>query len=164
MRSRITAQITHQLNSGLGDISCFLEGIRIHDTMIGGIRCAQTREFAVCPVEGSPVNDNTANLQGMSIHIFCCAVNDDVRTETKRLTQDRRRKGIIDKQRNIMCMCDTGKFLNIQYIHGRVCHNLSKYRFRIRANQLFDFLCSRIRIHIGHFDAEFSEGDRQQID
>ncbi len=42
--------------------------------MIGGIRCAQTREFAVMPkLKVPPINDHTANLQGMSIHIFCRA-------------------------------------------------------------------------------------------
>ena len=84
--------------------------------MVGFIRLSEFRELAVFPVKFAAVNNHSADLYSMSIHILACGVDHNVGAKLKGLAQDRGGKGIIHDQRNPHLMGNVCKLFNIKYL------------------------------------------------
>ena len=115
MCSRINTEVTHELHSCLDDICHVAIGFCIAGSMVGFIRFYKLWEFAVIPVKLTAVYDDTADLNGMTIHIFTCGMYNDIGTKVKRLTKDRGCKCIVHDQWNTHSMSDICKTFNIKY-------------------------------------------------
>ena len=89
--------------------------------MIALVGRCKPREFIVLsPVKIAAVNDNSANLSCVTVHIFCCRMCDNIRAEFKRAAVDGCGECVIDNQRNAVSVSRVGKKLNIKHFKRRV--------------------------------------------
>ena len=153
--------ISHQLCYRFLNIGFFPEFLCVNNTMIRFIRCGQTRKFFFVsfPVKVSTVHDTATQCHGMSIHIFCRGMRDDIHTKLKWLAVDRCCKGIITDHRYSMVVCQIHKFCNIKYNTCRIGNCLGKYCFCIRFKVFFQFFFRQILIHQIYFHSETMQGN-----
>ena len=132
--------------------------------MVGFVRLDKLWELAIIPVELAAVYDDTADLNGMSIHIFTCGMYDDISTEVKRFTENRSCKCVVYDQWNSHCMCNICETLNIKYSQRRVCDCLAKHKLCILFKTGLDLIVRHIFIHVDTFNAKLLQSEREQID
>ena len=143
-RSRISCAVAFV------NIGFLAEFLRVNNTMIRFIRCGQTREFFCMsfPVKVSTVHDTATQCHGMSIHIFCRGMRDNIHPKLKWLAVDRCCKGIIHRSSVLHGCVPDSRILQYQVQHQcRVGNCLGKYCFCIRFKVLFQFFFRQIRIH-----------------
>ena len=83
------------------------------------------------PVEVAAVNDATAYLRCMTVHILGGRVRHDVGTPLKGTAVDRRRERVVDDEGNTMLVCDACKLLDVQDFAARVRDGLAEQRLSI---------------------------------
>ena len=89
------------------------------------------------PIEASRINNTAADVRAVTVHIFCCGMGDDIRTELKRTAVYGSCKGIVDNERNAVSMCRICKSLDIKNGKCGVCDSFSEHGFGIRSESLF---------------------------
>ena len=92
------AEVSHELSGRFCNKSAFFsETLGIYNAVVAVIGSAKSGEFtARLPVEIARINDYSADLQCMSVHIFGGRMNNYIRPELKRTAVNRGGKGIID--------------------------------------------------------------------
>ena len=161
---RIDTEIAHELHSRLDDIRHVAVGLGVGDAVIGFIWLNQLRELAVGPVELAAVDDDAADLQRMSVHVFAGGVDDDIRTELKRTAENRGGEGVVDDQRDAHVVRDVGKALDVKHGQRRIGDRLTEYQLGIRLECRLDLLVGGILVDVDALDTELLEGIREQVD
>ena len=148
--------IPHQLCRCLGDICSLAKFFCINYTVIGLIRLCQALKLIVVslPVKIAAVYDTAAYTHGMTVHIFCSRMGDNVCAPLKRTAVNRCRKGIVHNKGNPMSVSQTGKLFQIQHNQCRIGNGFSKHCLCIGTESLFQFLLRRIRIHQSAFNSK----------
>lgn len=85
------------------------------------------------PVKVTAVNDASAYLCCVSIHIFCCGMYNYICTKFKWSAVNRCRKSIVYNKRYPIFMCNPCKKLNIKNFKCRIRNRLTKDKFCIRS-------------------------------
>ena len=137
-----TAQVSHQLCHKLGHIGHLSESLRIGQSVIRLIGGAESRELVSMgiPIKVTTIDDTSAHLCGVTVHIFRRRMRHDIRTPFERTAVDRCGEGVIDNQRNAVLMGNTGKLLDIENLTSRIRDGLTEQCLRIRTEGFVDFL------------------------
>ena len=160
----VAAQIAHQLNARLGDVGGVAEVTGIDDTVIGFIRLGKFREVAVCPIKFAAVDNGTAQLGGMAIHIFGGGVDHNICSEVEWTAKDRGGKGVVHNQRQVVGVCHAGHLFDVQHRNGRIGDGLGKDHLGLWVHLGLEGLLVVVGIYkVGH-NAEALEGYGEQID
>ena len=88
------------------------------------------------PIEVTAIDDATAHLRGVSVHVFCGAVGDDVGTPLERSAVDGCRKRVIDDERNAVAVGDSGEFLDVEHATARIRHRFAEMSLRVGSESL----------------------------
>ena len=64
--------------------------------------------------------DDAAALKGVSVHVLGSGMNDNIGAKLKRFAEDRRRKGIVYDQGDMMRVGYSSEFFNIADNEGRI--------------------------------------------
>ena len=121
--------------------------------MIRFIRFSQSMIFMSIgiPVKVTAVNDSSANLHSMSVHIFGCGMGDDISSPFKRTAVYRCSEGVVYNKRNFMFVSNLCEFFNIKNYQGRVCDGLcEKYLCGVLQTGIEVSFCLKIE-ELSHF-------------
>ena len=164
LRRRVTAQVAHQLHARLGDIGSPTKIAGVHHAVIRLVRLGKFGEVSIGPVKIAAVHNDTAQLGGVTVHIFGGGMDHDVRSILKRTAEDRSGKGVVNNQRDTARMSDPCHLFDVQHCDGRIGNRFGKNRFGIRLNLAAQCLLVGIGIHKGNLDTKTLEGHGKQID
>ena len=133
--------------------------------MIRFIRFSQSMIFMSIgiPVKVATVNDSSANLHSMSVHIFGCGMGDDISSPFKRTAVYRCSEGVVYNKRNFMFVSNLCEFFNIQNYQSRVCDGFGEEYLCIRTECSSDFFRACICVNEGAVNPQFLEGNSQEI-
>ena len=134
--------------------------------MIRFIRFSQSMIFMSIgiPVKVTAVNDSSANLHSMSVHIFGGGMSNDIRTPFKRTTVNRSSEGVVYDKRNFMLVSNLCEFLDIQNNQSRICDCFCEKYFGVRAESSSNFLSTCICINESAVNAELFESNGKKIE
>ena len=85
--------------------------------MVAGVGLGELRELAACcPVEITAVYDNAAEGRSVTADEFGCAMYYDINAEFNGTEQERRSKGSVNDNGDIVAMGDLNEALNVDNI------------------------------------------------
>ena len=165
-RGRNGAKVTHKLRSCFCDVGFFSELFRVDNTVIGFIRFSQAVIFMSIgiPIKVTAVNNGTADLYGMSVHIFGCGMGNDISTPFKRTAVDWCGEGVVYDKRNFVFVSNFGKFFDIQDYQSRVCNGFCEKDFCVWTECSGNFLRACIGVNKSTVNAEFFEGNGEKVE
>ena len=133
--------------------------------MIRFIRFSQSMIFMSIgiPVKVTAVNDSSANLHSMSVHIFGCGMGDDISSPFKRTAVYRSSEGVVYNKRNFMFVSNLCEFFNIKNYQGRVCDGLCEKYLCIRTEGSCNFFRASIGVNESAVNAKLFEGNSQEV-
>ena len=166
LRALDAAEVPHQVRTDLGDIGGASEGFGIDESVITFIGFAQAGELVgiVVPREIAAVHDGAAHGRAMTVHILGGGVRHNVGAPFDGTAVDRGREGVVHNEGNAVLVGDTGKFLNIQHIHGGVGQGLSEKEFRVGLERGGNLFLGSILVHESDVDAHFPQGPVDEIE
>ena len=134
--------------------------------MIRFIRFSQSMIFMSIgiPVKVTAVNDSSANLHSMSVHIFGCGMGDDISSPFKRTAVYRCSEGVVYNKRNFMFVSNLCEFFNIQNYQSRVCDGFCEKYFCIRTEGSCDFFRACIGVNESAVNAKLLESNSQKVE
>ena len=163
-RRETRAEIAQALGSGAHDEGGLAELLVEDDAMIAGIGLGELGEFAGgMPVEPAAIDDDAADRDAVAADPFGRRIHHDIGAELDRAAEERRRKGVVDQQRNLRVMRDLRDIRNIQHLKPGIADGLADHKPRIRLDRGAEFI-ERARLDEGRRDAEARQRVRQQID
>ena len=163
-RRQARAEIAQAFGAGAHDEGGLAELLVEDDAVIAGIGLGQDGKFAGrVPVEPAAVDDDAADRDAVAAEPFGRGVHHDVGAEFDRAAEERRRKGVVDQQRNFGVMRDLRHRRNIQHFEAGIADGLADHEPRIRLDRGAEFI-ERARLDEGRGDAEARQRMRQQID
>ena len=115
------------------------------------------------PVEVAAVHYASSHLGGMSVHILCGGMCDDVASPLKRAAVDWRGECVVNNQRHTVLMGYACEFLDVEHLASRIGDSLAEHGLGIRAERLLDFLIRGILIDKCALDAQFLKRDTEEI-
>ena len=133
--------------------------------MIALIGSGEARElFCMClPIEVTAIDDGTAYLRGMTVHVLGGGVCNDVATPFNRAAVDGRGKGIIDNKGYTVLMSQLSEALDIKNITAWVGNGLAKETLGVRTEGCFNALIIPIGINEGAVDTELLHGNAKEV-
>ena len=134
--------------------------------MIGVVGRGESGELVgVChPVKLAAVDDRAAYSCVVTVHIFGCRMGDDISPPLDGSAVNRRRKCIVDDQRNAVRMRRIGEALDIKYDKGGIGNGLAKNGLGVGLKCVFQFFIAAVRIDKSEIDAHLAHGDIEQIE
>ena len=133
--------------------------------MVRVVRSGQSGELVAMgiPVEVAAVNNTAANLCGMSVHILCGRVSDNVGTPLKGTAVDGSGEGVIDNKGYAVLVGNAGKLLDIQYLTARIGDGFTKQGLGVGTECLVDFLLAGLLRNERAVDAQFLQRDTKEV-
>ena len=116
------------------------------------------------PIKVAGVYDCASNLCGVSVHIFCRRVGNNVTAPFKRTAVDRRGKCVIHNQWNSMLVGYFSKTFDIKHVASRVGYCFAKEAFCIRFERGLYFFVIPVGIDECAFNAHFLQGNAEKIE
>ena len=160
------AEVTHQLCGCLCDkCAALTEFFRIGNAVVAVIGSAETGEFiGMCqPIEIAAVYDTAADSRAVTVHVFCGGMGNDIRTPFDGTAVDGGCKGVVNNQRNAMCVCSICETLDIQNTQGGVCDGFAKDCLCIGFECRCKFFLCAVGRNEGEIDAHFLHGYREKV-
>ena len=165
MRRRIAAEIAHQLHARLDDIGHVAEVAGVNDAVVALVRLGEVREPARSrPVELAAVHNHAAALYGMTVHVFCGGMDDNIRAPLKRTAQDRGRESIVDDERHTVLVRDVRPLFDIEHGQRWVGERFAEYGLGVGLEQLLDLFLVRLCVRPDAFDTQLFERHAEQVD
>ena len=160
------SEVAHQMGGALGDVRKLAERLRVRKAVIRLVRLDKAGELVgmLLPVEVSAVDDASAHLRGVSVHVLGGGVRHDVAPEIERAAEDRGRERVVDDQRYAVLVRDLRELGDVEHHAGRVCDGLTEYALGVRTERLLYLRGGCIRIDEREFDSELLEGYRKEIE
>ena len=114
-RLHCNAKVTDKLNAHLRVVSVSVaELLGVGNAVIGFVGCGKLGILVTLrPIKPTAVNNASADDLCVTVHVLCCRVNNDIRTEFKRTAEYRCRESIIHDQRNTIGMGNFSIFFKI---------------------------------------------------
>ena len=163
-RRQARAEIAQAFGARAHDEGGLAELLVEDDAVIAGIGLGQLREFAGgVPVEPAAIDDDAADRDAVAADPFGRGVHHEVGAELDRPAEKRRRKGVVDQQRNLGVMRDLRDRRNIQHLEPGIADGLADHEPRVRLDRGAEFV-ERARLDEGRGDAEARQRVRQQVD
>ena len=163
-RRQARAEIAQALGARAHDEGGLAELLVEDDAVIAGIGFGQHRKLAgSVPVEPAAIDDDAADRDAVAADPFGRGVHHDIGAELDRAAEERRRKGVVDQQRNLGVMRDLRDRRNIQHLEAGIADGLADHQPRIRLDRGAEFV-ERARLDEGGGDAEARQRVRQQVD
>ena len=162
----IAAQVAHKLHAGLGDVGGIAELLGVNDAVVAGIGRGEARKTLGIgtPVELTRVDDHAADGLGVAVEVLGRGVHHDVGPPFERTAEIGGAKGVVHDERHTVTVGNTGKLLDIEYVHGGVGHGLAKDGLGVRTEGGRNLLFAGIGVHIAYVDAELLKGNRKEVD
>ena len=99
----------------------------------------------------------------MSVHIFGCAVSDDVGSPLKWAAVDGCSKRIVNNEGHAVGMCNIGKTLNVKHIAAGVRNSLSEKALGVGAEGRFYLLVAGIGVDEGTLYAHLGQCYSEEV-
>ena len=115
------------------------------------------------PVEIAGIDDHAADRLGVAVEVLRGGVDHHVGAPFERAAQVRRREGVVDDERHAVVVGDGRELLDIENVHGGVGHRLAEQQLGVGAEGGGDLVGRGVGVDVAHLDAEFLEGDREQV-
>ena len=144
---RITAEVPHQLHSRLDDVCHFAELSGVDYTVIAFVRFCEVGEFAAfSPVKCAAVYNNAAALESVTVHVLGGGVDHNICSEFNGTAEDRRGKGVVHDQRDLVGMGDLGELFNVEYCQCRIGNGFAEDQLGVGLYRLRNgfFICQRV--------------------
>ena len=105
--SRVTSKVPHQLGACLYNIGRLSKRLNVVKTVVAWIRLNNVGKetcLLVCshPVKVARINNCTATLNRMAVHVFCSRMGNNVAAPFKWTAKNRSCKSIVHNQRHIL--------------------------------------------------------------
>ena len=128
-------KVAHELSGCLGNegtLATELLGIR--HAVVALVGRGEARELVGMghPVKLTVIDDYTAQVGRVTVHVLGRGVRDDVGAPLKRTTHHGRREGVVDHQRHAMVVRGLGKTLNVEHGEGGIGDGLAKDELGVR--------------------------------
>ena len=166
LRRLYGAEVTHQLCGRLGDERAFLaKAFCIRNAVVAVIGRGQPRELVgMChPVKVAGIDDASADGSTVTVHVLGRGMGDDVSTPFKRTAVDGRCKGVVDDQRNAVCMCRVRKLFDVKHSQCRIGDCFTEDRLGVRTECRIQFFFRAVGIDECEFDTHALHRDGEQI-
>ena len=160
------AKVTHELRGGLGDEGTLAtELLGIGHAMVALIGRGETRELVSMghPVKLTVIDNHTAQVGRVTVHVLGRGVRDDIGTPLKRTTHHGRREGVVDHQRHAVVMRGLGKALNIEHGEGGVGDGLAKDELGVGPEGCFQLLIGAVGSNERAGNAHAAHGMGKQV-
>ena len=116
------------------------------------------------PIKVAGVNDYASHLRGVSVHIFCRRVGNNVTAPFKRTAVDRRGKCVIHNQWNSMLVGYFSKTFDIKHVASRVGYCFAEEAFCIRFERSLYLFIIPFRVNERAFNAHFLQRNAEKIE
>ena len=117
-------QITHHLYAGLQNKSRRTQAA-VDQSVVGGVGLGKTGEPAGVPVELASIDQQTAQAGAMAVEKLGGAVGDDVGTPLKRSAKEGGCQGVVDNQRQVVCLGNGADLLQGKDNQGGIANGLT---------------------------------------
>ena len=131
--------------------------------LVGGGQAVELLTVGI-PVEITRIDHNAAHLCGMSVHVLCGGVGDDVTAPFEGTAIDGRCKSVIDDEGYAMLVGHLGKSLDVEHVAAGVADGLAEETFRIGLEGCLDALVVPIGINEGALDAELLQRHAEEVE
>ena len=134
--------------------------------MVALIGRGESRELVSIgiPVEVAAIDNTSAHLCGMAIHILRCGVGDNVTSPLKRTAVDRSGEGVVHDEWHTMLVGHLGEALYVKHIAARIAYCLAEEALGVGAELLLDTLVIPLWVDEGALDAELLHGDSKEVE
>ena len=159
-------EVAHQMGGAFRDVGELAERLRVGETVIRLIRLYETRKLVgmLLPVEVAAVDDASANLRGVSIHVLRRGVGDDVAAEVERTAENRSGERVVDDERHTILVGDLRELGDVQNYARGICDSFSKHALGVRAKRLLNLSRGGLWIDEREFDSDLLERHGKEIE
>ena len=164
---RSRAEVAHELGGGLGYIGAlFAEALGICNAVVAVVGSREPREFIGMgkPVKTARIDYRAADGRAVAVHVLGGGMGDDVCPEFKRAAVYRRRKGVVDYQRDTVAVGGIGKTFDVKNTKRGVRDGLAENGLGVRAESSFKLGIGAVGGDKGEIDAHFLHRDRKKIE
>ena len=109
------------------------------------------------------VDDDTAEIRRVAVHVLGGGVGHDIRAPLERTTHHRRREGIVDDQGHAVCVRRGGEALDVEHGERRVGDSLAEDELGVGAKCCLELLIRAVRRHKGTGEAHATHGVGEKV-
>ena len=166
LRSGNASQVAHQLGYKFGGVSHLAESLRVGQAVIGLVGCAKAGELlcVLVPIEVAAIDHYASDLSGMTVHVLCGGVRDDVATPFEGTAIDGCGEGVVHDKGHTMLVSHLGETLYVEHITTGVRDGLAEETFCVGTETSLDTLVIPIGVNEGAFYAQFLQRHAKEVE
>ena len=164
MTCGVAAEISHQLHSCLNDVRCERISLSVDSAVIALVWLGELGELAVCPVELARINDNSAALNSVTVHVLCGRVDNNVSAPLDRTAKVRCCERVVDDKRNTVVVSYLCKLFDIKNSKCGVCQSLAEHSLGVWLERSPYLLLGSVCVNENALDTQLLERVGEQVD